>query len=73
MAYQYSKEKLNIEGFSVDRELALRCLLFTLVFYLVASPQTTELFIPYVPRSFDVLIIQSLLFAIVFYLVSLYL
>ncbi len=73
MAYQYSKENNNIEGFSVDRELALRCLLFTLVFYLVASPQTSDFFIPYLPKAFDVLIIQSLVFAIVFYLVSLYL
>ena len=73
MAYQYSKEKFNVEGFSVDRELALRCLLFTLVFYLVASPQTADFFLPYLPKAFDILIIQSLVFSIVFYLVSLYL
>jgi hypothetical protein len=50
MKYQYTKEKNQIEGFSMDREVALRSLLFTLVFYLIASPQTAELFIEFLPR-----------------------
>jgi hypothetical protein len=69
----YKKEKNQIEGFSVDREIALRSLLFTLVFYLLASPQTAELFYGLLPKSIDVLIVQALLFSLVFYLVSLYL
>ena len=73
MKYQYTKEKNQIEGFSMDREVALRSLLFTLVFYLIASPQTAELFIGFLPKSVDVLIVQSLLFSLIFYLVSLYL
>ncbi len=63
----------QIEGFSMDRELALRSLLFTLVFYLLASPQTSELFIGFLPSGVDVLVIQALLFSLVFYFVSTYL
>jgi hypothetical protein len=73
MAYQYQTNKQQIEGFSMDRELALRSLLFTLVFYLIASPQTAELFNGILPRSVDVLIMQALIFSFVFYLVSSYL
>jgi hypothetical protein len=73
MAYQYQSNKHQIEGFSMDRELALRSLLFTLVFYLIASPQTADLFNGILPRSVDVLIMQSLIFSFVFYLVSSYL
>jgi len=73
MVYKYQKEKNQIEGFSMDKEIALRSLLFTLVFYLIASPQTAELFIGYLPKSVDVLIVQALLFSLIFYLVSLYL
>ena len=72
MKYQ-SKNNAQIEGFSMDREVALRSLLFTLVFYLIASPQTAELFINYLPKSVDVLIVQALIFSLIFYLVSLYL
>ena len=73
MAYQYQTNTPQIDGFSMDRELALRSLLFTLVFYLIASPQTAELFDGILPRSVDVLIMQSLIFSFVFYLVSSYL
>ncbi len=73
MAYQYKTENQNVEGFSMDRELALRSLLFTLVFYLIASPQTADLFIGILPRGVDILIVQAILFSIVFYLVSTYL
>jgi hypothetical protein len=73
MKYQSKTDKSQIEGFSMDREVALRSLLFTLVFYLIASPQTAELFIGFLPKSVDVLIVQSLLFSLIFYLVSLYL
>ena len=74
MTYQYNKEKSSqIEGFNMDRELALRTLLFTLVFYLIASPQTAEMFYGLLPNSIDILIVQSLLFSLVFYLVSSYL
>jgi hypothetical protein len=73
MVYKYQKDKNQIEGFSMDKEIALRSLLFTLVFYLIASPQTAELFIGYLPKSVDVLIVQALLFSLIFYIVSLYL
>jgi hypothetical protein len=73
MAYQYKNNSSKIEGFSMDKEIALRSLLFTLVFYLIASPQTANIFIDFLPRSVDVLIIQSIVFALIFYLVSLYL
>jgi hypothetical protein len=73
MTYQYKNNSSKIEGFSMDKEIALRSLLFTLVFYLIASPQTANIFIDFLPRSVDVLIIQSIVFALIFYLVSLYL
>lgn len=73
MVYKYQKDKNQIEGFSMDKEIALRSLLFTLVFYLIASPQTADLFIGYLPKSVDVLIVQALLFSLIFYIVSLYL
>ncbi len=73
MAYQYKKDNSQIEGFSMDKEVALRSLLFTLVFYLIASPQTADLFTSYLPRSVDVLIVQSIIFSLIYYLVSLYL
>ena len=73
MVYKYQKDTNQIEGFSMDKEIALRSLLFTLVFYLIASPQTADLFLGYLPKSVDVLIVQALLFSLIFYLVSLYL
>ncbi len=73
MVYKSQKEKNQIEGFSVDKEIALRSLLFTLVFYLIASEQTADFFVGYLPKSVDVLIVQALLFSLIFYLVSLYL
>jgi hypothetical protein len=73
MVYKYQKDTPQIEGFSMDKEIALRSLLFTLVFYLIASPQTADIFIGYLPKSVDVLIVQALLFSLIFYLVSLYL
>jgi len=73
MPRHYHQETQEIEGFSMDRELALRSLLFTLVFYLLASPQTAELFIGFLPKSVDVLVVQALLFSLVYYLVSTYL
>lgn len=73
MVYKYQKEKNQIEGFSMDKEIALRSLLFTLVFYLIASPQTAEMFNGLLPRGVDILIVQALLFSLVFYLVSSYL
>ncbi len=73
MTYEYKKQNTQIEGFSMDKEIALRSLLFTLVFYLIASPQTAEIFIDYLPKSVDILIIQSLIFSLIFYLVSMYL
>lgn len=68
-----AQNKQQIESFSVDKEVALRSLLFTLVFYLIASPQTADLFMNYLPRSVDVLIVQAIMFSLVYYLVSLYL
>ncbi len=74
MSRQYNTEKgTQIEGFNMDRELALRSLLFTLVFYLIASPQTADIFNGFLPSSIDILIVQSILFSLVFYLVSSYL
>lgn len=73
MSRHYHQERQEIEGFSMDRELALRSLLFTLVFYLLASPQTGELFIGFLPKTVDVLVVQALLFSLVYYLVSTYL
>ena len=73
MTRHYHQETEEIEGFSMDRELALRSLLFTLVFYLLASPQTGELFVGFLPKGVDVLVIQALMFSLVFYFVSTYL
>jgi hypothetical protein len=74
MTHNYKQdESPQIEGFSMDRELALRSLLFTLVFYLLASPQTSEIFVGFLPPNVDVLVIQALLFSLAFYFVSTYL
>lgn len=71
--HHYHKDEEQIEGFSMDKELALRSLLFTLVFYLIASPQTADIFRDFLPKTVDTLIVQALVFSLVYYFVSNYL
>lgn len=58
------------EGFSMDQELALRSLLFSLVFYILMTPNITRFLEKYLPKSVEVLAVQALLFGLLYYLIS---
>ena len=48
----------------------LKSILFSLVFYLVASDMVCLVLNKYLPKCIDRLLVQSLLFGLVFYLIS---
>lgn len=58
------------EGFSVDQELALRSLLFSLVFYILMTPNVNRFLGNYLPKNVEVLAVQALLFGLLYYLIS---
>ena len=73
MDYQNSLENINDveEGFSaVNKDIALKGLLFAMVFYIVSSPVIIQSIEQYLPKTIETLLVQSILFGIVFYLIS---
>jgi len=60
------------EGFSMDQELALRSLLFSLVFYILMTPNITRFLDKYLPKSVEVLAVQALLFGLLYYIISIW-
>ena len=54
-------------------DLALKSLLFALLFYVVSSPVIYDYLNRNLPKGLEVLAIQSVMFALSFYLINLYL
>ena len=48
----------------------LKAILFSLVFYLVASDMVSLVLTKYLPKCIDKLLVQSLLFGLAFYLIN---
>lgn len=63
----------EIEGFDMDRELALRSLLFALVFYVLSAPKVAGVLTGLVGKSVDGAIVQALVFGLCYYLLTQYL
>ena len=57
----------------LNQDLALRSLLFALLFYVVSSPVIYDYLNRNLPKGLEVLTIQSVMFALSFYLINLYL
>jgi hypothetical protein len=62
----------ELEGFSIiNKELALKTILFTMLFYIVNTPLIINLFSKYVPHSIELLLVQSIIFGLFYYIISL--
>jgi len=57
----------------LNQDLALKSLLFALLFYVVSSPVIYDFLNRNLPKGLEVLAIQSVMFALSFYLINLYL
>lgn len=60
------------EGFNMDQEIALRSLLFSLVFYILATPNVTRILENYLPKTIETLAIQAIIFGLLYYGISLW-
>ncbi len=61
----------NEEGFStINKDIALRGLLFAMVFYIVSSPVIVQAIESRVPRTIETTLIQAILFGVTFYLIN---
>lgn len=54
----------------INHDIALKSLIFGMVFYVVASPFFVQSLDRYLPIGFDTVVIQAVLFAIVYYLIE---
>ena len=58
-----------VEGFgSLNKDLALKSILYSLVFYIMASPELARFIPDY--QNLDKVMIQSLLFCLVYYVIG---
>ena len=75
MDYQNNLEEVShddtLEGFNtLNKDIALRALLFAMVFYIVSSPVIVQAIESRVPHNLETVLIQAILFGITFYLIS---
>ena len=75
---QHSNQVVNQNDEETDfvilnQDLALKSLLFALLFYVVSSPVIYDYLNRNLPKGLEVLAIQSVMFALSFYLINLYL
>jgi len=62
------------EGFSkLNKDLALKGLLFAMVFYIINSPVITNMLKKNMLPSLETLAVQSIMFGVTFYLISIHL
>jgi len=54
----------------INQDIALKSLIFGMIFYVVASPIFSEYLDRFLPLGFDTIVIQAILFAILYYLVE---
>lgn len=59
------------EGFSIyNKDIGLKTLLFSMLFYVIISKYLTNLIKQNIPASFELEFIQALLFGIFFYIIN---
>jgi hypothetical protein len=54
----------------ISYDTLLKAILFSLVFYLIASEMVCLIFNKYLPKCIDRLLVQAVLFGIVFYIIN---
>jgi hypothetical protein len=54
----------------INHDIALKSLIFGMIFYVIASPYFVYSLDQFLPIGFDTVVIQAILFAIVYYLVE---
>lgn len=54
----------------INHDIALKSLIFGMIFYVVASPYFVYSLDRFLPIGFDTVVIQAILFGIVYYLVE---
>jgi hypothetical protein len=58
---------------SYNKDLALKALLFSMVFYILVSQFIIQYIKNIIPKTFELEFIQAILFGIIFYLISIHL
>lgn len=54
----------------INQDVALKSLIFGMLFYIIASPLFVKYLDRFLPVGFDTIVIQSSLFAILYYLIE---
>lgn len=54
----------------INNDIALKSLIFGMIFYVVASPLFVYSLDKYLPVGFDTVVIQAIIFAMIYYLVE---
>lgn len=69
-----TSENKNIEDelSVVNKDIALRALLFAIIYYIITSPLVLNVIDKYSPVSVETLIIQSIIFGLVYYFLNVF-
>jgi len=54
----------------INHDIALKSLIFGMIFYVVVSPFFVKTLDKFLPIGFDTVVIQAIIFAIIYYLVE---
>jgi hypothetical protein len=54
----------------INQDIALKSLIFGMIFYVVASPIFVQYLDRFLPVGFDTIVIQSILFSILYYFIE---
>lgn len=67
-----SENNSNIEKalIKINKDIALKSLIFGMIFYVIASPLFVYSLDKYLPVGFDTVVIQAILFSMIYYLVE---
>jgi hypothetical protein len=67
-----TSENKNIEDelSVVNKDIALRAVLFAIIYYIITSPLVLNVIDKYSPVSVETLIIQSIIFGLVYYFLN---
>ena len=67
-----TSENKNIEDelSVVNKDIALRAILFAIIYYIITSPLVLNVIDKYSPVSVETLIIQSIIFGLVYYFLN---
>lgn len=69
-----TSENKNIEDelSVVNKDIALRAVLFAIIYYIITSPLVLNVIDKYSPVSVETLIIQSIIFGLVYYFLNVF-